>query len=96
MQRATLIAPAEGAELAEHDAPSRIGTGRVPLHTRDYTWGLEHDDLVRVPPERHGLTVLADTAVPLTIRAPLTTAAKPRTAQRGKCGADEGYRHLLG
>ncbi|HET6708168.1 hypothetical protein [Amycolatopsis sp.] len=70
-QRATLIALAEGAELAEHDSPPAatlyIVTGRVRLHTEDHSWTLERGQLVCIPPQRHGLSALADSAVLLTV-----------------------------
>lgn len=71
IQRVTLIALADGAELAEHDSPPaatlHVVTGRVRLHTHDREWTLERGQLVRVPPQRHGLTALADSAVLLTV-----------------------------
>ncbi|MBE1495770.1 quercetin dioxygenase-like cupin family protein [Amycolatopsis lexingtonensis] len=71
MQRATLIALADGAELAEHDSPPAatlyVVTGRVRLHTHDHAWTLERGQLARIPPDRHGLTALADSAVLLTV-----------------------------
>ncbi|MGX7826276.1 cupin domain-containing protein [Actinokineospora sp. 24-640] len=70
-QRATLIALAEGAELAEHDAPSAatlyVVTGRVRLHTKDNEWLLGSGQLAAVPPQRHALTALTDSAVLLTV-----------------------------
>lgn len=70
-QRATLIAMADGAELAEHDAPPaatlHVVTGRVRLHTRDRTWVLENNHLTAIPPQRHGLTALTDAVVLLTV-----------------------------
>lgn len=58
VQRVTLIAPAEGAELAEHDAPPAATlhavTGRVRLHTADREWTLDGGHLVAVSPQRHG------------------------------------------
>ncbi|WP_158893525.1 hypothetical protein [Amycolatopsis anabasis] len=70
-QRATLIALAQGAELAEHDSPPaatlHVITGRVRLHTHDREWTLYSSHLIAVPPERHGLTALADTVVLLTV-----------------------------
>ncbi|HEY3465326.1 MAG TPA: hypothetical protein VGL47_09360 [Amycolatopsis sp.] len=70
-QRATLIALADGAELAEHDSPPAatlyVVMGRVRLHTHDQSWTLEGGQLVRIPPQRHGLTALADSAVLLTV-----------------------------
>jgi quercetin dioxygenase-like cupin family protein len=70
-QRATLIALAEGAELAEHDSPPAatlyVVTGRVRLHTRERSWTLERGQLVRIPPQRHGLGAFTDSAVLLTV-----------------------------
>lgn len=69
-QRATLMALAEGAEVAEHDAPPAatlyVVTGRVRLHTHQHEWTLEGGDLIAIPPERHGLRALTDAAVLLT------------------------------
>ncbi|WP_033439144.1 hypothetical protein [Saccharothrix sp. NRRL B-16314] len=69
--RATLIALAEGADLAEHDAPPaatlHVLTGRVRLHTQDHEQVLGSGDLAPIPPTRHGLTALADSAVLLTV-----------------------------
>lgn len=70
-QRATLIALAESAELAEHDAPPAATlytvSGRVRLHTRGTEWVLDRGDLASIPPERHGLTALEDSVVLLTV-----------------------------
>lgn len=70
-QRATLIALTAGAELAEHDSPPAatlyVVTGRAQLHIQDHTWTLEQGQLARIPPQRHGLTALTDTAVLLTV-----------------------------
>lgn len=70
-QRATLIALAEGAELAEHESPPaatlQVVAGRVRLHTADHEWILDSGQLVPIPPLRHGLTALTDAAVLLTV-----------------------------
>jgi quercetin dioxygenase-like cupin family protein len=70
-QRATVIALAEGARLADHDSPTaatlQVLTGRVRLHTDDHEWLLEAGELVPLPPERHGLEALADSAFLLTV-----------------------------
>ena len=70
-QRVTLIALAEGAELAEHGAPPaaclHVIIGQVRLHTGDHEWVLGEGHLVAIPPQRHGLTALTDTAVLLTV-----------------------------
>ncbi|NKQ56230.1 hypothetical protein HFP15_25460 [Amycolatopsis sp. K13G38] len=69
--RATVIALAEGAQVAEHDAPAaatlQVLTGQVRLHTEDREWVLGTGELVPLPPQRHGLTALADCAVLLTV-----------------------------
>ena len=70
-QRVTLIALAEGAELAEHDAPPaatlHVLTGRVRLHTHNREWTLGDGHLAAIPPERHGLRALTDAAILLTV-----------------------------
>ncbi|ASR36131.1 hypothetical protein BAY61_15205 [Prauserella marina] len=70
-QRATVIAMAEGAELSEHEAPPaatlHVIVGRVKLHTAQREWRLTADDLVPIPPERHGLRATTDSAVLLTV-----------------------------
>lgn len=56
--------------MADHDAPPaatlHVVTGQVRLHTDDHEWLLSSGDLVRIPPQRHGLQALADAAVLLT------------------------------
>jgi quercetin dioxygenase-like cupin family protein len=70
-QRVTLIALAEGAVLADHDSPPAatlyVVTGSVRLHTHDQSWDLARGQLARIPPQRHGLTALTDSAVLLTV-----------------------------
>jgi quercetin dioxygenase-like cupin family protein len=70
-QRVTLIALAEGAELAEHESPPaatlHVVTGQVRLHTHDHEQVLDRGHLTAVPPQRHGLTALTDSAVLLTV-----------------------------
>lgn len=69
--RATVIALLSGASLADHDSPPaatlQVLTGRVRLHTADREWTLEAGELVPIPPQRHGLDALADSAVLLTV-----------------------------
>lgn len=69
--RATIIALASGAVLADHDAPSaatlQVVVGRVRVHTADREWTLEAGDLMPLPPQRHGLDALADSAALLTV-----------------------------
>jgi quercetin dioxygenase-like cupin family protein len=70
-QRVTLIALAEGAELAEHDAPTaatlQVLAGRVRLHTNSKEWTLDSGQLATIPPQRHGLHAITDAAVLLTV-----------------------------
>ncbi|MPZ86444.1 MAG: cupin domain-containing protein [Actinophytocola sp.] len=70
-QRVTLVALAEGTDLAEHRAPSAatlfVVSGRVPLHTHDQDWVLDAGQLLTIPPQRHGLTAHTDAAVLLTV-----------------------------
>jgi len=69
--RATVIALAEGAQVAEHDAPAaatlQILTGQIRLHTDDREWVLREGELFQLPPQRHGLDAMADSAVLLTV-----------------------------
>lgn len=71
VQRATLIALAEGAEMAEHAAPPaatiHVITGQVRLHTRGREWILDGGQLAAIPPARHGLTAVTDAVVLLTV-----------------------------
>lgn len=71
VQRATLIALTEGAELAEHDAPAaatlQVITGRVRLYTAAQEWLLTSGDLATVPHQRHGVHALTDAAILLTV-----------------------------
>ena len=70
-QRATLIALAKGAELTEHAAPPAatlyVITGQVRLYTHDQEWVLRAGHLAHIPPQRHALQALADSAVLLTV-----------------------------
>ncbi|MGW5053642.1 hypothetical protein [Actinokineospora sp. NPDC004072] len=70
-QRATLIAMAAGAEMAEHDSPPaatlQVISGQVLLHTAGEERQLGAGQLTPVPPNRHSLKALADSAVLLTV-----------------------------
>ncbi|MTD54616.1 hypothetical protein [Amycolatopsis pithecellobii] len=69
--RATVIALAAGAQVAEHDAPAaatlHVLTGRVRVHTDDREWLLDTGELLPLPPQRHGLDAVVDSAVLLTV-----------------------------
>ncbi|WIY00408.1 hypothetical protein QRX60_41175 [Amycolatopsis mongoliensis] len=70
-QRVTLIALADGADLAEHDSPPAatlyVVSGTVRLHSPSAAWTLDRGQLATIPPERHGLTALGDAVVLLTV-----------------------------
>ena len=72
--RQTLIALAEGRELAEHQAPGeatlQVLIGRVRLSADDQTWHGSGGDLVVIPPVRHGLLASEDAVVLLTVAKP--------------------------
>ncbi len=69
--RVTLIGLGEGAELAEHDAPTaatlQVLTGRVRVHTQGAEWVLDQGKLLNLPHQRHGLTAVSDAVVLLTV-----------------------------
>ncbi|MFC5061874.1 cupin domain-containing protein [Actinomycetospora atypica] len=71
--RQTLIAIAAGRDLAEHESPGEATVhvlhGRVRLTAGDLVWEGLAGDLLVVPPERHGLSALEDSAVLLTVGA---------------------------
>jgi quercetin dioxygenase-like cupin family protein len=71
VQRATLIALAEGAEVTEHRAPAAatlyVVTGRVTLRTHGQEWDLGEGKLAHLPPQRHGLQAVTDAVVLLTV-----------------------------
>lgn len=69
--RATAIALAEGAELAEHESPPaasvHVLTGTVRLHSGADEWLLSTGQLVAIPSTRHGVTEITDAVVLLTV-----------------------------
>ncbi|MHB1212327.1 MAG: cupin domain-containing protein [Candidatus Nanopelagicales bacterium] len=69
--RQTLIALAEGQELAEHESPGEatlhVLAGVVRLTTETDSGQLSAGDLTEIPDERHGLHALEDCAVLLTV-----------------------------
>jgi quercetin dioxygenase-like cupin family protein len=68
--RQTVIALTAGAVLAEHENPGEASlyviVGRVDLHVGDETWQARTGDLVEIPPARHSLRAVEDSAVLLT------------------------------
>jgi quercetin dioxygenase-like cupin family protein len=69
--RQTLVALAAGQELAEHNSPGEatlhVVKGRVRLTAGDDAWDGEAGDHVTIPPARHALRALEDSAVLLTV-----------------------------
>lgn len=70
--RTTLLALAEGNELAEHQAPGAATiaclTGRATLATADRQWRLREHDTVAIPEQRHRVHAESDVLVLLTVR----------------------------
>ena len=69
--RQTLIALVAGATMAEHESPGdatvHVLRGRVRLHAGPDSWEGRDGDLLIVPPARHSLEALEDSAVLLTV-----------------------------
>ena len=65
-----MVALTAGAELAEHDNPGEatlyVITGRVELHAGADSWQARTGDLVEIPPARHSVVAIEDSAVLLT------------------------------
>lgn len=76
--KAVLIGLRSGSGLAEHNAPPAATlqclSGRVRLYAQDREWILGPGQYAAVPPERHGVDALEDSAVLLTVAA---SAAPP-------------------
>lgn len=70
--RQTVIALAGGHELAEHESPGeatvQVLSGAVRLTADDEAWQGDAGDLLVIPPRRHALAALEDSAVLLTVR----------------------------
>jgi mannose-6-phosphate isomerase-like protein (cupin superfamily) len=71
VMRSTVIALLDGAEMNEHASPPaatlQVVTGRVQLVVGDEQHDLRAGELVRIPPQRHGVRALADAVVLLTV-----------------------------
>lgn len=69
--RATVIALAGGAELAEHEAPPaailQVVSGQVELVSGEDRWPLEAGQVIAIPPRRHSLLAGSDAVVLLTV-----------------------------
>lgn len=70
VMRQTVVALVAGAELAEHENPGeatvQVLLGRVQVVAGTDSWDARAGDLVEIPPERHSLRALEDSAVLLT------------------------------
>ena len=71
VMRSTLIALAEGTDLAEHDSPAaatlQVVRGRATLRSGDREWPLSAGQVMPIPPTRHSLHAVTDTVVLLTV-----------------------------
>lgn len=69
--RQTLLALTAGTSLAEHQNPGEatllVLRGRIRLTSGDTTWEGRSGDLITLPPTRHSLRAIDDTAVLLTV-----------------------------
>jgi quercetin dioxygenase-like cupin family protein len=69
--RQTLLALAAGHGLDEHESPGEatllVLAGRVRLSAGDARWVGAAGDLVIIPPHRHSLQALDDSAILLTV-----------------------------
>ncbi|WP_081241430.1 cupin domain-containing protein [Streptomyces viridosporus] len=69
--RQTLLALTTGTSLAEHENPGeatlQVLRGRVRLTSGDTAWEGRTGDLIVIPPARHALEALEDSAVLLTV-----------------------------
>lgn len=69
--RQTVMALTSGTSMAEHDSPGEatllVITGRIRLSSGADDWEGRAGDLIAIPPSRHGLTALEDSAVLLTV-----------------------------
>lgn len=69
--RQTLMALAAGTQLSEHENPGEatllVVLGRVRLSCGDDSWEGRPGDLIAIPPARHAVEALEDSAVLLTV-----------------------------
>lgn len=70
--RTTLLALAEGRELAEHEAPGSATVfclaGQVVLIAGERQWQLGEHDMAPIPAQRHSLRAQTDALALLTVR----------------------------
>jgi quercetin dioxygenase-like cupin family protein len=69
--RQTLMALVSGTAMAEHESPGDatllVVVGRIRLSAGDDAWEGRPGDLIAIPPARHTLEALEDSAVLLTV-----------------------------
>lgn len=69
--RQTVVTLIGGQGMAEHESPGeatlQVVRGRVELRAGDASWTGSAGDLVTIPPVRHSLQALEDSAVLLTV-----------------------------
>lgn len=69
--RSNLIALAKGAVLQDHESPGEatllVLEGEIEFHAGDESVTAGAGSLIVIPPQRHGLTALADAVVMLTV-----------------------------
>jgi quercetin dioxygenase-like cupin family protein len=79
--RQTVIALLAGRELAEHESPGeatlQVLRGHVRLTAGDQTWTGGAGDHVVIPPARHALAAVDDSAVLLTTALQTSRATAP-------------------
>jgi len=72
--RQTVIALVAGSMLAEHESPGeatlQVLRGQVRMTAGDESWTGAAGDMVGIPPARHDLTAIEDSAVLLTVVKP--------------------------
>ena len=70
VMRQTVVAIKAGAHLAEHDNPGEatlyVISGRIELRAGADSWQARTGDLVEIPPARHSVHALEDSALLLT------------------------------
>jgi quercetin dioxygenase-like cupin family protein len=69
--RQTVVALLADATLAEHENPGEstvyVIRGRVEVHAGADSWEGRSGDLLEIPPQRHSLHAIEDSAVLLTV-----------------------------